>query len=790
MALAILPKYSVKPLITKGAILLLLGMLTASGIGVFQLIKLKSQLDMLVVAQNAKVAQLTSMRNAVKERSILLSDLIYVEDSFERDSISQRVQEQARLFIQNKALFAKTASPAEAPLLNKAVALVTKISTDINLFLDTYTNSVAPIETVNLLRHVGPKQTEVLRTLDTLLAQQESYTTTEYATAIATFDRSLIILVLLGVLIIGSTGIGTIWLIRRISLTEATLFDEQEKAQKTLDSIGDAVITVDPKQNITYLNQAALTLLGDTLNNMIAKPVSKVLSLVEIGSLDNVKCILAGTHLLTDTQGTLHSVQVSRSNFMLSDGSVGGDVLVLRDFTALHNLAEDLKWAVEHDPLTKLCNRGEFERQLSLILNKVATSPQEHTLLYIDLDQFKIVNDTCGHPAGDALLSKVTSVLLHSVRENDLVSRLGGDEFGILICNSSLSSAKAVAEKILTRIRSIRFIWDTKFFNISASIGSVQLTGQSTSVAQVMSTVDAACYVAKRNGRNTVHFHEDDANVVFEQTSEMAMSIYLSECIRNNENLVLFVQGIRPPSGKQISHYEVLIRLRDPTTDKFIAPMMFIPAAEKYGVMPALDRWVVETALNILSKPECTDMSLSINLSGQSLVDDNFRKFLTEIIATHKSIASRVCFEITETVVVSNIAQALQAINELKEYGVKFSLDDFGSGMASFGYLKQLPVDYLKIDGLFVKGLMSGAQDQAIVSSIIDIGHVFNLKIIAEFVENIETANLLKQLGADYVQGYGIHIPEPLETMLITRAKPRLATVYQLPKTAKRISRG
>jgi len=424
-----------------------------------------------------------------------------------------------------------------------------------------------------------------------------------------------------------------------------------------------------------------------------------------------------------------------------------------------------------HDALTGLANRNEFEHRLkdAIAVSKLRHIP--HGLLYIDLDQFKIINDTCGHIAGDELLRQLSTLLNLEIRETDTLARLGGDEFGILLDNCPFEKSIKIAENIIAKIHGIVFKWQHKSFDVTASIGLVGIDNTSRNVSSVLSSADIACYTAKDLGRNRIHVYKEDDKELLRRHGEMQWVPRIRAAITNDE-FVLYRQNMMVLNQDESEHatpsFEFLIRLKD-SNGEIIPPGAFIPAAERYNLMPDLDRWVIDHAFQYLSANYNENVSCAtpfyafINLSGASLSDDKFFDYIREKFDEYKLDQRIVCFEITETAAITNLSRAIEFIRDIKEQGCHFALDDFGSGLSSFSYLKNIPVDFLKIDGSFVRNMLYDEMDETFVTVINQLGHVANLKTIAEFVENEETLEMLNKIGVDYAQGYGIHIPEAID---------------------------
>ncbi len=424
---------------------------------------------------------------------------------------------------------------------------------------------------------------------------------------------------------------------------------------------------------------------------------------------------------------------------------------------------ETIQHLAFHDALTGLANRHQFEDRVRRAL-ATARSGARHALLYLDLDQFKIINDTCGHTAGDGLLRQLAVVLRGPIREIDMLARLGGDEFGVLLYGCSLDHAQQVADRMLEIVKNFRYVWQHKSFAIGASIGLVMLDDASLTLSDVLRMADMACYAAKDKGRNRVHvFRADDAELR-QRHGEMEWVARLNHALQGGE-FVLHQQPIVALGNGSSRHSEFLLRLRS-DDGALIEPGAFIPAAERYSLMPSLDRWVVRSAFEHLAGQNgraAAAEAFFINVSGATVGDDQFASYVIEQLQRLRLPAGIIGFEITETAVIANLGRALEFIERVKTLGCRIALDDFGSGMSSFTYLKTIPADYLKIDGRFIIGMLGDPMDTAIVESINRVGHVAGLRTIAESVETLEVRRRLTEIGVDYGQGYAIQRPVPLQ---------------------------
>ncbi len=568
---------------------------------------------------------------------------------------------------------------------------------------------------------------------------------------------------------------------RRRRRAEQDLFRERERALVTLHSIGDGVITTDEKGRINYLNPVAEQLTGWTNASAQNKPLMQVFTVVNEATRQPIKnpadiCLRTGSNvalgaqsLLVNHNGQEFQIEESAAPIRDPDGSITGVVLVFHDVSREQHLARQISWQTTHDTLTDLNNRTAFETQLAELVQHADNAGNQHVMLYLDLDQFKVINDTCGHVAGDEMLKQLGNRLLRLLPEKAMLARLGGDEFGILLPNTDLQQGLVEAERITFSLHNFHYIWEGNSFDVSVSIGLVPITGPHQSSSVIMSAADVACYVAKDLGRDRVHVYQESDIEQARRHSEMQWVSRINRALEENRFILYRQPIIALQSGGNSNHHELLLRMLD-QEGNLVPPGHFIPAAERFNLMPTLDRWVITNALVYCKKMcdrelEDEPYSCAINLSGTSLNDDKMFSFIHTQLEQHLVPPQRVCFEITETAAITNLAHAIEFIHELRALGCKFALDDFGSGLSSFAYLKNLPVDYLKIDGNFVKDMLTDEMDHAIVESINQIGHVLGIRTIAEFVENKAIRDQLYRLGVDFAQGHGVGKPEPLPEM-------------------------
>jgi diguanylate cyclase (GGDEF)-like protein/PAS domain S-box-containing protein len=571
-------------------------------------------------------------------------------------------------------------------------------------------------------------------------------------------------------------------------LYEEALFREKESAQITLQSIGDGVVTTDGEARVQYLNPVASDLTGWRLDDAVGRNIDEIFrgfheetcepieNPVGVAMRRNRPIKSVRPALLIRRDGNELYIESTAAPIRDAFGNVTGGVLVFHDVSESRELNRRLSYAASHDVLTELVNRREFEQRLERALKSAKARETSYAVLYLDLDQFKIVNDACGHNAGDALLKQIGSLLKSKIRWRDTLARLGGDEFGVLLESCTMDEALRTAETLRENISDYRFTWDDRAFRLGVSIGVVPITAVTDDVAGLLSAADSACAAAKEGGRNRVYNYQENDIDLMKRRKEMQWAARISNALDENR-FELFRQTIQPlkPDSEPGAHYELLIRMRD-ETGQLIAPGLFIAAAERYGLMTAIDRWVISQAFAWLVSEADERQRLSlcaINLSGQSLADEKFLPFVIEQFQKSGLSGSCICFEITETAAIASYSQANRFIHALKELGCRFALDDFGTGLSSFGYLKHFPVDFLKIDGSFVKEILHDPIDREMVRSINEIGHLTGKRTIAEFAENQEIITMLRGMGIDYAQGYGVSEPKRLVQPLSETATHR-----------------
>src|SRR6266850_1092517 len=555
---------------------------------------------------------------------------------------------------------------------------------------------------------------------------------------------------------------------------------DRSRALATLDSIGEGVITTDARGRIDYMNQAAEVLTGMTSAAAGGKYFADIATLVDEGSRKSLgdpvrQCLTTGARvtlgrralLLAKQGGSEFHIEMSAAPIRAATHEITGAVIILHDVTEMSGLARQMSYQASHDALTGLVNRREFERRLQEAIEVAHGGQTSHVLCYLDLDRFKAVNDTCGHLAGDNMLREIATLLKDQVRDSDTVGRLGGDEFGLLLVGCPLDKARQIAEDVTHAVDDYRFVWKDKIFNVGVSIGLVEIGQESGTLDDVMSAADSACYVAKKQGAMHVHVYSARDEAAARQRGEIQWLQKLQVALRDNR-FELYVQPIVATSegGESTGPaLELFVRLID-GDEASISPAQFLKTAERYRLMPLVDRWVVQTALTAIGRgglrvPE--GRSVAINIAGQTLGDSQFLEFVVDCFDRTGVAPAQICFEVTENSVVTNLDFSRRFIGVLHGMGCKFALDDFGSGLGSFSNLKTLAMDYLKIDGSFMRNIARHTVNQAMVTAMIKLARTLNFKTIAEQVEDSSSLDAARKMGIDFVQGYIIGRPQPMQ---------------------------
>ena len=564
---------------------------------------------------------------------------------------------------------------------------------------------------------------------------------------------------------------------------EEALFEAKERAQVTLHSIGDAVITTDALGRVEYLNPVAEQMTGWTTIDARERALAEVFHIVDESTRATTpdpveRCLregkvvgLANHSILVSRHGVEHHIDDSAAPIRGRDGRILGAVLVFHDVTETRSLARQLEHDATHDALTGLINRPEFERRVTRALTSSQQYRTQHALCYLDLDQFKLVNDTAGHAAGDELLRQIRKLMSSMFRERDTLARIGGDEFGLLLDNCPLGRAQSIARSVVSAVRDYLFHWDGRSYQIGVSIGLVPVTAATRDTAELFKQADVACYTAKELGRNQVHVYQRADSESAQRHSEILGAAGLRDALEQDRFRLHYqpIISLAAADDSAPTRYEALLRVVDSgdadDAAKLVLPAAFIPAAERFGLMGDIDRWVIRTACaDYAQGAGRTGAEIAINLSGNSLGDDSLLGFIEAQFAAHAVPADKVCFEITETAAIQNLRHAAELMTQLRRHGCHLALDDFGSGLSSFRYLKTLPVDYLKIDGSFVRDMLNNPSDDALVAAINEMSHALGMRTIAEYVESQAIVDRLRELGVDHAQGYWIGKPAAWDT--------------------------
>lgn len=563
-----------------------------------------------------------------------------------------------------------------------------------------------------------------------------------------------------------------------LRLAERALIDERNQARTTLSSIADAVVTTDANGRVVYLNDSAIKILDQDVELVIGKHFDSVFVLLDEErdqQIDNllVQCQLSSSGAavsqlarLALVDGNNLHVNVTANRILGNDQEMSGIVVVIRDVTRERRLQEELYRQASHDNLTELLNRSAFESHLEQSLESARKRGREHILCFMDLDQFKVVNDTCGHVAGDELLRQIAAIMRRHFRGSDVLARVGGDEFGAILTDCPLSMAQDRVNGLRKEIQEYTFTWQEHNFRISISIGIVQIDQYSESVGILMSSVDAACYSAKDSGRNCVNVYQRDSSSTKQLLGQMQWVSQINNALRE-DRLVLYAQPIADMQSDDLTAtgIEVLVRMRS-QQGELIPPGAFLPSAERYDLINRVDYHVIEQVLKLLSESDHDYPDCFINISGMTLSRNDLSGKLKLLLDKYAVKPQKLVFEVTETAAIQNLTSALKIINDLKEIGCRFALDDFGSGLSSFGYLKDLPIDFVKIDGMFVKDITNNPVDRGMVEAIKTVADTMGLVTIAEFVEDSLIQAELKKIGIYYGQGYSIARPKPIEQYL------------------------
>lgn len=735
------------------------------------------QLNNIVATNNEKSRLLVEMQKAARERSLALYHMVNQRDAFERDETYMEFNRHARVFIQaRQTLLDMPLSDTEKTLITQQGELSQYAVPLQNKIIDLANENKFNLATKLLITESIPAQNAVLDVIEKLINFQTSNNEAIVHQLEHKLDNNIILITFTGITLFLLTIAIAIFDTRRILKTERQLYIEKELAQVTLHSIGDGVITVDKNYIIRTINPVAETLTGRKRNNIIGENLLTIYEGRTAKQRKEIKQSLTSSHskpslfdfTLTQPDGSIFEIEHTIAPIIDLDKNILGAVIILRDVTEMRNMEKRLSYQASHDTLTGLINRREFEIRLKQTIRNAQSEQKTHSVCFLDLDKFKVINDTSGHAAGDEFLKQISKTIQSSLRQTDVLARLGGDEFGIILDSCSINRARSICTQIIGTIKDTRFIWGKNSFETGASIGIVPVNELTISATDVMSSVDAACYEAKDKGRGRIQVFEPDDADFAKHRAETSWIQRIKSAIDHN-HFELYFQEIIPinstyPTPKTI---EILIRLNE--GDTVIVPDAFIPTAERYNMMPKIDEWVITNTFNFLAEYKekiKSDIRVAINLSGQSLSENSVLNLITTNLRRNKKLKKEcVCFEITETAAIANMTRAIEFISSVKQMGCKFSLDDFGSGLSSFSYLKNMPIDNLKIDGVFIRDVVADPIDRVFVESIHNIGKMMGIKTTAEYVESEEILNCVKAIGIDYAQGYYIFEPAPIKTL-------------------------
>ncbi|MDB5808297.1 MAG: hypothetical protein JWN94_419 [Betaproteobacteria bacterium] len=766
-----------------GALLVLIIAVTL--LGIWRIYAIHQSIDALVREQNLSSGMLSMLLNASEQRQQAMYRLIAAPGTAEREVVFKEYRAMVEpLFATRERLDTMDMTSTERAALEKALDAAIRLGVARDRVVELVMQNNIPLANDTLLRHGVKVHDEFQASLNLVVDSKRMATLGAISQAGAAMRDALLLVAVVGILVLVAGAWIASVVIRRIARSENALHREKELAQVTLHSIADGVITLDAEGRVEYMNPVAEEYTGwknaeakgealDTIYRIVDEQTGKAVPHPG-GQSVGARGVEGMTVRLFGRTGNTCAIRESSAPIHDSDDHLVGWVVVFHDVSQIQEMAQQLSWQASHDALTGLVNRREFERRLGGLIESARTDVKPHALLYMDLDNFKTVNDTCGHAAGDELLRQLTTVMQSRMRGSDTLARLGGDEFGVLLESCPLDQAVRIANGLREAVRDFRFVWQDKTFGIGVSAGLVTIDGAET-VSRVLANADATCYEAKSKGRDRVQVHRPSHDNGGTQNPDLQMVSQINHAFELG-NFRLFRQKIiaLDGSGADEAHYEILVRMVDRTTGNLIPPGGFMAAAERYNLLSSIERWVISSLVEFLHQ-QCESGALpreparlggafyAVNLSGVSINDASFIDFLRQLLTRFNLPRGLLCFEVTETTAISNLNKAAHLMHELKGMGCRFALDDFGIGMSSFAYLKYLPVDYIKIDGVFVRDMADDPMDQAIVEAINRIAHILGLKTVAEFVEDATIMERLRAIGVDYAQGYFVAKPEALD---------------------------
>ncbi|MCW8933883.1 MAG: EAL domain-containing protein [Gammaproteobacteria bacterium] len=723
-----------------------------------------------------KMKLIVELIETARTRTRLTLEMSYEGDAFIKDDISMSLDKYSLQFrkLRQQLIDLGLTENERKIMLAIDESIVPALSQQRQAAQMALSNDIEDIKKAQkvMIQNVYPLQRKIIDNFMSLLNYQKNIIFESREKASVQYKKSYKLQSTIFIIILLSALMVAFYVIRRSFIIEKELFLEKEKAEITLRSVGDAIITTNKDGMVDYLNPVAEKLTGYITHDIVGKPITEIYKAYDqTNERWLADCIMnylkhgsynmpSNDIILYDSNDELIDISQTIAPIQDTNDNVLGTITTFQDISKEKLLAKRIEHQAQHDALTGLLNRREFENKVeqSLILYSEGTT---HALCVMDLDRFKIVNDTLGHTAGDELLKQISAKIQKLLRKTDLFARIGGDEFALFLSNIDQSKAEEIVEKILNEVREYQFVWGNKAFRIGASIGLVDAPAQVSNYENLYHAADTACYMAKHEGRDRFHTVTYDDKNVTEKREQTQWVNRINDALSENR-FTLYCQDIIPLHNDRNlkTHKEVLIRMLD-KDDKIIPPMAFIPPAERYNLMPQLDDWVIKNVLKQL-EADTTASIYAVNLSGQSLADNKFTQRTIETLKNKQVQHQRLCFEITETSAIANLQNATEFLSQLQELGCYTALDDFGSGLSSFGYLRSLPINYLKIDGMFIKQIVEDETSRVMVEAINSIGHTMNLKTIAEFVEDKAISDLLKDMGVDYAQGYYYGKPQPM----------------------------
>ncbi|MBI2295427.1 MAG: EAL domain-containing protein [Betaproteobacteria bacterium] len=777
------PKSKYLLFVSFGLLLAVLTVLIA--LGITRIESFNRQINDLNEGQSRKIGAVSELFLSNGQRSALIDRLFAAETPQDRETLHAQYRRAVEAYTRAvERLRALPVAPAERAARDEAITAAARaqaVGEEISGLLAK--GEIAQASELNLTQAVLT-DSRLQETLYLLLEANHAETAQAVAVANEGMRYGFLLIGAGGLLALLAGVVIAVLVIRVVSRTEASLEHEKELAEVTLHSIVDGVITTDASGRVEYLNPVAEEYLGWSGGEARGRPLHEVYRVIDErtgGAIDPLSESAGGAPggdpaavRLLDRGGRECPIRYSHAPIRGRDGTVHGMIVVFHDVSQVRAMAQQLTWQASHDALTGLVNRREFERRLTELIDTARAQRREHALLFMDLDNFKAVNDTCGHSAGDELLRQLTAVMQTRMRGSDTLARLGGDEFGALLDSCPLDQSLRIANGLREAVREFRFVWQNKTFSVGVSIGLVPINADSGDANHLLTLADVCCYEAKNRGRDRVQVYRPEDRDYTGRHGDLQVVSQINRAFELGEFRLFrqFIMPLNPQQGRP-PHHEVLVRMLD-RSGELIPPTGFMPAAERYNLLTSIERWVVSTLVEYLHRqwvsggiPREADARgergyYSVNISGASINDKSFPDFLRNLLTRYELPHGLLCFEITETTAISNLTKAAELMHDLKGMGCRFALDDFGTGMSSFAYLKYLPVDHLKIAGMFIKDMGSDAMDHAIVDAINRIGHILGMQTVAESVEDAATLARLKELGVDFAQGYFISEPEAL----------------------------